>query len=120
MSAVTAKALNWTEMGLVPDSVIRAGIRRLLERKRQEIRSGDVGYAANITNRFVEMMNASPIALVPERANEQHYEVPAEFFSEVLGDRRKYSCAYWPKHVGSLDEVGNCRSRSNIGAGRNS
>ncbi len=105
MSAVTAKALNWTEMGLVPDSVIRAGIRRLLERKRQEIRSGDVDYAANITNRFVEMMNSSPIALVPERANEQHYEVPAEFFSEVLGDRRKYSCAYWPKHVGSLDEA---------------
>jgi cyclopropane-fatty-acyl-phospholipid synthase len=105
MSAVTAKALNWTEMGLVPDSVIRAGIRRLLDRKRAEIRSGDVEYASSITNRFVEMMDGSPIALVPDRANEQHYEVPAAFFSEVLGNRRKYSCCYWPKHVSSLDQA---------------
>ncbi|MEO1248010.1 MAG: cyclopropane-fatty-acyl-phospholipid synthase family protein [Pseudomonadota bacterium] len=105
MSAVTAKALNWTEMGLVPDPVIRAGIRRLLERKRSEIRSGDVEHASNVTNRFVEMMNASPIALVPEQANEQHYEVPAAFFDEVLGKHRKYSCCYWPKHVSSLDEA---------------
>lgn len=105
MSAVTQRALNWTEMGLVPDSVIRAGIRRLLERKRNEIRSGDVEHAGNITNRFVEMMDRSPIALVPERANEQHYEVPAEFFTEVLGEHRKYSCCHWPKNVKSLDEA---------------
>ncbi len=105
MSAVTARALNWTEMGLVPDSVVRAGIRRLLERKRREIRSGEVEHATNITNRFVEMMNASPIALVPDRANEQHYEVPSEFFSECLGKHRKYSCCYWPKHVNTLDEA---------------
>ena len=38
MSAVTAKAVNWTELGYVPDTVIRAGIRRLLESKRREIR----------------------------------------------------------------------------------
>ncbi len=104
MSAVTAKALNWTEMGLVPDSVIRAGIRRLLERKRNGIRSGDVEHAARVTNDFVDMMNASPIALVPDLANEQHYEVPAGFFAEVLGDRRKYSCGYWPDGVSTLDE----------------
>ena len=105
MSGVTAKALNWTEMGLVPDTVVRAGIRRLLDQKRSEIRSGDAEYASSITNRFVEMMNRSPIALVPEMANEQHYEVPAAFFDEVLGERNKYSCCYWPKHVGSLDEA---------------
>ncbi len=103
MSGVTAKALNWTEMGLVPDSVIRAGIRRLLERKRSEIRSGDVEHASAVTNGFVKMMNTSPIALVPDQANEQHYEVPAAFFDEVLGKHRKYSCCYWPKGVGSLD-----------------
>ena len=105
MSAVTQRALNWTEMGLVPDSVVRAGIRRLLERKRSEIRSGNLEHAGNIGNRFVEMMNGSPIALVPDVANEQHYEVPAEFFTEVLGEHRKYSCCYWPKHVNTLDEA---------------
>ena len=103
MSELTTRALNWTEQGLVPDNVIRLGIRRLLERKRAEIRADDVEHATLLENRFVELMNESPVALVPERANEQHYEVPAEFFNEVLGARRKYSCAYWPRHVTSLD-----------------
>ena len=85
MSAVTARALSWTEAGMVPDTVIRHGIRRLLERKLAEIHAGDIEAATRIKNDFVEMMNASPVALVPELANEQHYEVPAEFFDEVLG-----------------------------------
>ena len=105
MSAVTAKAVSWTESGLVPDTVIRAGIRRLLESKRKEIHSGDVAYAANTTNRFVAMMNESPIALVPDLANEQHYEVPAEFFTHVMGEHMKYSCCYWPNDVKNLSEA---------------
>ncbi|MDX1403875.1 MAG: cyclopropane-fatty-acyl-phospholipid synthase family protein [Woeseiaceae bacterium] len=102
MSAITEKAVDWTESGLVPDSVIRAGIRRLLESKRKEIHSGDVVYAASALNRFVEMMNASPIALVPDIANEQHYEVPAAFFEQVMGDHLKYSCCYWANDVDDL------------------
>ena len=104
MSAVTAKAVSWTELGIVPDTVIRAGIRRLLESKRREIHSGDIEFAANAMNRFVEHMNASPVAFVPERANEQHYEVPAEFFTHVMGDHLKYSCGYWPQGVNTLSE----------------
>jgi len=105
MRAITAQAVSWTESGMLPDTVIRAGIRRLLESKRKEIHSGDIEYAAKATNRFVAMMNESPIALLPEIANEQHYEVPAGFFTEVMGDHRKYSCCYWPAHVGSLSEA---------------
>jgi len=105
MSAVTARAVSWTESGLLPDPVIRAGIRRLLESKRKEIHSGDVEYAANALNRFVAMMNESPIALVPDVANEQHYEVPAEFFAHVMGDHLKYSCCYWSKGGGTLSEA---------------
>ncbi|MDH3906929.1 MAG: class I SAM-dependent methyltransferase, partial [Gammaproteobacteria bacterium] len=105
MSSVTAKAVDWTETGLVPDSVIRAGIRRLLERKLKEIHAGDVEKAAIIKNRFVQMMGESPIALVPHLANEQHYEVPAAFFSEVLGRNRKYSCCYWPTGIEDLESA---------------
>lgn len=105
MSAIAATAVSWTESGLVPDTVIRAGIRRLLESKRKEIHSGDVEFAADTLNRFVDMMNASPIALVPDLANEQHYEVPAEFFTHVMGDHLKYSCCYWPKGVHNLSEA---------------
>ena len=105
VSAVTAKAVGWTELGYVPDTVIRAGIRRLLESKRKEIHSGDIEFAANTLNRFVTQMNASPIALVPDVANEQHYEVPADFFTHVMGDNLKYSCCYWSNDVSNLSEA---------------
>ncbi|MDX1516394.1 MAG: cyclopropane-fatty-acyl-phospholipid synthase family protein [Woeseiaceae bacterium] len=105
MSAVTAKALSWTEAGMVPDAVIRHGIRRLLERKLQEIRAGDVQAASGIKNQFVERMCESPVALVPHLANEQHYEVPAEFFEQVLGAHRKYSCCYWEDENATLDDA---------------
>ena len=105
MSSVTARAVDWTETGLVPDSVIRAGIRRLLDRKLKEIHAADVEKSAIIKNRFVHMMAESPVALVPELANEQHYEVPAAFFSEVLGKNRKYSCCYWPSGIEDLESA---------------
>ncbi len=107
MGAVAQKAVNWTETGLVPDSVIRAGIRRLLESKLREIRSDDVEYSASALNAFVAMMNQSPVALVPELANEQHYEVPSAFFQEVMGDHLKYSCCYWGDGIESLTEAEN-------------
>ncbi len=50
-------------------------------------------------------MAAAPIAPLPHAANEQHYELPAEFFGLALGSHRKYSCAYWPKGVTSLDDA---------------
>lgn len=105
MSGVAAKAISWTESGLVPDTVIRGGMRRLLERKLSEIRAGDVEFASRTLNDFADMMRASPIALVPELANEQHYEVPAEFFVEVLGENRKYSCCHWGGGAASLGEA---------------
>jgi cyclopropane-fatty-acyl-phospholipid synthase len=105
MNVVTEKAVNWTELGLVPDPVIRAGIRRLLESKRREIHSGDIEFAASAVNQFVAHMNQSPIAFVPEVANEQHYEVPAAFFRRVMGENLKYSCCYWPNGVSTLSEA---------------
>lgn len=105
MSSVATRAISWTESGLVPDTVIRSGMRRLMERKLAEIKAGDVESAARTLDRFTNMMRSSPIALVPELANEQHYEVPAEFFSQVLGARRKYSCCYWAGGVTNLNEA---------------
>jgi len=104
MKTVASRAISWTESGLVPDSVIRSGIRRLLETKLVEIRADDIEIASRTTNEFVRMMNESPIALVPELANEQHYEVPAAFYDQVLGSHRKYSCGYWPEGVDTLDD----------------
>jgi cyclopropane-fatty-acyl-phospholipid synthase len=89
----------------VPDSVTRAGIRRLCRQRLQDIRADDPVGAAEALDSFIESMNRSPIALVPELANEQHYEVPPEFFDEVLGARRKYSCCHWGEGVASLNQA---------------
>jgi len=105
MSSVTARAVDWTETGLVPDRVIRHGIRRLLERKLGEIHAEDIELSATIKTAFVEMMNDSPVAPAPHLANEQHYEVPAAFFEQVLGARNKYSCCYWPEGIETLDDA---------------
>jgi len=115
MSAVAERAINWTEAGLVPDAVIRTGIRRLLDSKLSEICADDIEQAARTLNDFVADMNRSPVALVPELANEQHYEVPAEFFAEVLGAHRKYSCSYWPAGVATLDEAERAALETTVG-----
>ncbi len=103
MTAVNNRAIRWTEQGLVPDSIIRHGIRRLLRRRLGELRIGkcEARIAAELD--FVQQMDRAEIAPVPDRANEQHYEVSAKFFKHILGPYCKYSCCYWPETVKSLD-----------------
>src|SRR5262249_33758979 len=52
---------------------------------------------------FLAARRDGPIARHTAAANRQHYEVPAAFFRLVLGQRLKYSSAYWPDGVSSLD-----------------
>jgi cyclopropane-fatty-acyl-phospholipid synthase len=83
------------ESGLVPDAIVRAGIRRILRgRLAAEDRGSDEANLAR-QRQWVEDLRRSPIAVETTAANTQHYEVPAEFFELVLGPRRKYSaCLY--------------------------
>jgi cyclopropane-fatty-acyl-phospholipid synthase len=83
------------ERDLVPDRILRAGIRRLIaQRLRAEDKGDPERQQAHFRN-YVDRLKASPIAIDTRAANRQHYEVPAEFFAAVLGTHRKYSCCYW-------------------------
>ena len=95
-------AIGWAEMGLVPDSVIRAGIRRLNRQRLEEIHASEIELSSAELLSFVEEMKAAVIAPVPELANEQHYEVPAAFFGLVMGSHRKYSSCYWNDETENL------------------
>jgi cyclopropane-fatty-acyl-phospholipid synthase len=97
--------LRLAEAGLVPDPLLRAAIRRRLRARLREIHAMDPVRSAAEAERFVESLRAAPIALVPELANAQHYEVPAEFFGEVLGVHRKYSACLWSQGARTLDEA---------------
>lgn len=88
-------AIGWAEMGLLPDTIIRAGIRRLNRQRLIDIHAHDVERVCSDLTQFVANMKVAEIAPVPELANEQHYEVPAEFFGLVMGSHRKYSSCFW-------------------------
>ena len=98
-------AVELTESGYVPDSLVRHGIRKLLRQRLEEIHASDIEHMAEQQNAFIQHMNNANIALLPELANEQHYEVPQEFYKSVLGPHGKYSCCYWPNGVDKLADA---------------
>jgi cyclopropane-fatty-acyl-phospholipid synthase len=97
------QVIKLAEAGLVPDTLIRFGIRRMLARSLREIAQPDCESAQEAQASFIEELTQSPLALVPDLANEQHYEVAPAFFEQVLGRRLKYSCASWGPGVNDLD-----------------
>jgi len=105
MSSATDLAIDWAERGWIPDALIRRGIRRMLKQRLDDIGADDCEKMALNCESFVEQLDEAAIAPVPDKANEQHYEVPAAFFSEVLGRHRKYSSCYWGPETTSLDNA---------------
>jgi cyclopropane-fatty-acyl-phospholipid synthase len=103
MNSAAQIALDFTERGWVPDAFIRRGVRQLVRDRLREIRADDCELNAAEARQFVAQMDDAVIAPLAEKANEQHYELPPQFFAHVLGPHRKYSCCYWPKSVESLD-----------------
>jgi cyclopropane-fatty-acyl-phospholipid synthase len=84
------------ERGLIPDSLTRLGMRKLMAQRLADESEGD-GEARSLRfNAFLDDLRASPIAINTQDANAQHYEVPSEFFHLHLGPRLKYSCALYP------------------------
>ena len=97
--------IKLSEKKLIPDFIIRQGIKNLLKKRIQSLVSDNS--EKNIQNKiqFIEKMNSSSIALVPELANEQHYEIPEEFYNYCLGKHKKYSSCYWNEKTKNLDEA---------------
>ena len=103
MSQATRRAIDWVEQGLIPDAMVRAAIRRLCEQRLRDTHADDCERAAADTEAFIAAMDAAELAPLPHLANEQHYEVPADFFSLALGPRLKYSSAWWPDGTQTLE-----------------
>lgn len=93
--SLVAQAISAIEAGCVPDSVTRMGIRKLLRDRLQSMQTLDCEAKQEAIRRFIADASRCAIAELPDKANEQHYEVPPEFFRHALGPRLKYSCCYW-------------------------
>jgi cyclopropane-fatty-acyl-phospholipid synthase len=95
--------INVAESGFVPDAILRAGIRRLLrQRLKDQVHERERGFGVQT---MASMMTDAPIATDTETANDQHYELPAEFFQLMLGPRLKYSSCLWDSPQGELADA---------------
>jgi cyclopropane-fatty-acyl-phospholipid synthase len=100
-----AGLLGLAERALLPDFLIRAGIRQQCrERLAAERAGGPEAQEQRLQARLLEL-RSSPLAVHTEAANAQHYELPPAFFQYCLGQRLKYSCAYYPTGNETLDQA---------------
>ncbi len=91
--------ISLAEKRRLPDFLIRTGIRRLLASRLENERR--IGKEESI-DAFVAELKRSAVAVETDKANEQHYELPAEYFLKVLGPRLKYSCGWWSDSANTL------------------
>jgi cyclopropane-fatty-acyl-phospholipid synthase len=88
--------LGMAERGLVPDSLLRWGIRRMCAQRLKKQRTGGPDVQAERIQLQLAQLRTAEVALHTDAANAQHYELPPEFFAHCLGPRLKYSSAYYP------------------------
>ena len=82
------------EKNLVPDFILRAGIRYNLRTKclgRFKSNEDELQYEMD----FIRGLKTKAVAVETNLANEQHYEVPTELYLHCLGSKLKYSCCLY-------------------------
>ena len=94
--------IDLCERGYIPDFASRFGMRRLIGTRLADESAGD---AAARYRALVAELKESPVAVHTDAANEQHYEVPAEFFRLHLGPRLKYSSGLYGNGAETLAQA---------------
>jgi cyclopropane-fatty-acyl-phospholipid synthase len=95
--------LKLVEKDYIPDILIRRRIKKLLkQRLREETKHTEAAQQEHVTQLIAELKNC-PIAIETKAANDQHYEIPAEFFRYIMGKHMKYSACYWDDNTTTLD-----------------
>ncbi|MEA9355876.1 cyclopropane-fatty-acyl-phospholipid synthase family protein [Bacteriovorax sp. PP10] len=92
------------ENGYMPDPITRVGIRSLVKARLHESfreTANDPQYLKN----YAKKLKLSPLAIMTNEANKQHYEVPTAFYDLSLGRHKKYSSCYWDQDTKTLEEA---------------
>lgn len=97
--------LGLAERGLLPDALLRLGIRRQCEARLMAERVRGLQAQAERFRQRIAELRESPVAIHTDAANAQHYELPPDFFRLCLGRRLKYSSAYYPRGDETLDQA---------------
>src|SRR5271165_5588280 len=108
-SASAPMPLSWSmrllERALLPDFLVRFGIRRLLRARLDEEHQDSLEAQQRHLMKLIARLRQSPIAIHTAEANQQHYELPCAFFERVLGSHLKYSSGYYRNPSDSLDQA---------------
>jgi cyclopropane-fatty-acyl-phospholipid synthase len=97
--------IDLAETGFAPDWLVRVGIRQLLKQRLRSLPDSAVADPSRRVAEFAERLRNSPLAIATAAANEQHYEVPVEFYQHVLGPQLKYSACHFATADASLAEA---------------
>ena len=92
-------AIHLAEHRILNDNLIRRGIRKLLAERLSTIHR-----QPKSSKEWVNELQTRELAEDTDAANEQHYEIPADYFRDVLGPNLKYSCGYWDEGCESLEQ----------------
>jgi cyclopropane-fatty-acyl-phospholipid synthase len=95
--------LGLAERALLPDALLRLGVRQQCAARLLAESAGGAAAQEARQQRLLAQLRLSPVAVQTRAANAQHYELPPQFFVHCLGRRLKYSCAYYPPGVTTLD-----------------
>ena len=91
------------EQNKVPDFLLRKGIQNLLKQRLRDENKGGVEVQQAHLMTLIAQLKATSIAINTLDANQQHYEVPTQFYQYCLGKNLKYSSAYYKPGVTDLD-----------------
>ena len=97
--------IGLAERGLVPDALLRLGIRRLCAKRLREERASDPEEEWRRYHALLDSLRHSPLAIHTQAANQQHYELPPGFFALCLGPKLKYSSCYFPRGEETLEQA---------------
>ncbi len=95
---MTRFLLSLAESGFIPDVLIKIAARYISNKRLNEQSVDDN------KDKIITVLSRGDVAEKTYDANEQHYEVPPEFFKYVLGTNLKYSCSLF-NDVDSLDDA---------------
>ena len=87
------------EKGLIPDFILNFFIQKI---SLARVNSASI-HNEKLT--VINQLKSGPIAEKTSDANDQHYEVPPEFFELVLGKHMKYSCSHFGSELDDLDHA---------------
>jgi cyclopropane-fatty-acyl-phospholipid synthase len=104
LSEASEQAIPLIQAGVVPDFLIRFGIRLQLRDHLNILRNTEADKELSTKMAIVEQLHNMPIAVATDEANQQHYEVPAKFYDLCLGPRKKYSSGLWPTANTTFEE----------------